>query len=123
MGAWGAKSFQNDHARDWLSAVRDSPDWEIIDGALQKAGTCRSGDEAKAVAAAEIVAAAASRPSPFLPDEALALAMKLGPPSHELFARARASSERILGQSELRELWDDDPDWLGEMQSLVSRLS
>jgi hypothetical protein len=149
MGAWGSGSFENDAAYDWagalsrkkgaagpkyirnsLSGIADADEGEYID----------SDDACEAVAAAEVVAAAAGRPStakvqefvgtdpveglpgkvrawleanPFTPDEGLL----------ELARRAvkRARSE----DSELKELWDDagDKKWPRAMDDLERRLS
>ena len=123
MGTWGARSFQNDHARDWLSSALEQPVWATVAVALSSADTARSRDESRAVAGAEIVAAAAHRPSASLPEEAAKLASHLGRPSGELVTLAKAACERLLGESELRELWDDDAEWRGEMTNLIERLS
>jgi hypothetical protein len=123
MGTWGARGFQNDHAREWLSAMSEQPDWATVATALSNADTARSGDESQAIAAAEIVGAAAGQPSPSLPEEASKLASRLGRPSTELVTSARAACERVLAESELRELWENDAEWREEMMGLAERLS
>lgn len=118
MGAFGAKSFENDDAMDWLD------DFER-DGASAVARALATVDDAgpedyvdaldagPALAAAEIVAAAQSGDISRLPDEAHAAfaTHRAEIDVAELAPLAATATERVLTNSELRELWEDSDDF------------
>ena len=149
MGAWGSGSFENDTAYDWagdlirkkgvagqkfiretLSEMADAEEGEYID----------SDDACGALAAAEVVAAAAGRPSTAptqefvgtdpvqgLPGKVRAW-LEANPftPDEGLLELARRAVKRVRAEdSELNELWDDagDEDWPRAMDDLERRLS
>ncbi len=131
MGAWGHKSFENDAVLDWFGRAED--DWTLVRDALRLVAEADSdeyidADEAcAALAAAEFVAAALGKGddrlsrsvAPWLERHRTELA-GLGA------ALARAAVERVLDNSELRELWDDngpDNEWHADVRELIRRLS
>lgn len=132
MGAWGHKAFQNDAALDWLaeleargvSALRG-----VLSAALETAEDeyLDVDDGASAIAAAEIVAAAMGRGRDRVTKRAIAwLDGNGGAIAAEEVGLARRAVRRVLaGNSELRELWEDDgPDtaWHADMRELLLRL-
>ena len=130
MGTWGARSFENDAALDWLSeleaygiaAIRNT--LEAVTGAIAYVDA----DEAQfAVAAAEVVAAARGNGGDELPEEVgvwiNAHAAKV---SGQDAVLARNAATRVRDSSELQELWDDngpDNDWKHHIGGLIVRLS
>lgn len=124
MGAWGVGSFDNDESRDWLANLRESPrpGWRIIDHTLRNARTKETSDELRAVAAAEIVAVAAGHSPLRIPTEAIEIARTLGTPPASIVTEAHAVIGLLINESELKELFENDPDWLQEMESLRQRL-
>ena len=132
MGAWGADSFENDDASDWLADFCDGPDPALILNALTTVAEMDAGDYLEApdcsvgIAAAEVVAALKSAPNTLLPDDAKTcfskLAIKADP---SLIALALNAIERIKTNSELRELWDESEvpdDWYQAVTNLEVRL-
>jgi hypothetical protein len=118
MGAWGAGSFENDDALDFLGDFEDRPSIARIEEALLAA----TGDDEKyleayeccvAIAAAELVAAAKGNPLEGYQFEAETTAFLNGKVNAadltRVAAKAIAALDRIARDSELKELWDD-PD-------------
>jgi hypothetical protein len=131
MGAWGYGSFENDDALDWLHALEGTRDETVVRTALANVAGAAADDyvqapeAACAVAAAEVVAAAAGAPAPNLPDEVpewLAEGAATVPP--EWSELARHSVMRVREKSELRELWDEAGarGWLESTADLLERL-
>jgi Domain of unknown function (DUF4259) len=110
MGAWGADSFENDDASDWLADFCDAPDTALILNALSTVAMdggeyLEAPDCSVGIAAAEVVAALKGAPNTLLPDDAKNCFSKLaikGDPS--LAAVALKAIERIKTNSELKEL-------------------
>src|SRR5688572_6225403 len=125
MGAWGSRSFDNDTACDWFYELEESG-VDLLESTLLLVveGTEEYDDaeESEAVAAAEIVATMAGRGDPETDEEMVALATSFGAPSPELVALAVTAVEKIAGESYLKDLWEDDPEWLGRMGDLTVRL-
>lgn len=73
MGAWGNGSFDNDDAADFLADVTDGADLalvrEIFATVLGAEDYLEAPDASQAIAGAEIVAAAAGRPTPAAQEE------------------------------------------------------
>ena len=80
-----------------------------------------------AVAAAEVVAAGLERPYVELPDEVTAwIAARSGAGWSTLVPVAVRAVNRVLDESELRELWDEAPDgeaWMADVTDLLERLA
>jgi uncharacterized protein DUF4259 len=129
MGAWAHGSFDNDNALDWrhdfeakgsnaitlaLSTVTGLPEDECP-------GTTAA---CKAIAAAEVVAAANDGDASKLPESvsrALATHRHAIDPT-TLLPQASSAVDRILRESELKELWEGSEEWLAEMKALQARL-
>ena len=129
MGTWGVGAFENDGARDWAMELEDATSVAPVKRALARVAKTRAGNEIDlddaiaALAAAEIVAAARSHPSPLLPDEVSAwIAAGDFAATDELSAVAIAAVQRIAGSSELKSEWNGDKAWQREQQKLIERL-
>ena len=132
MGAWGAGSFENDDAADWLAAFCDEPDKTLIVNALTRVSEMSPDDYLEApdccagIAAAEIVAALKGSPGNDLSEEAKSCMSQLKfAGDQKLTNIALTAMERIRTNSELKELWDESesPDeWYEAMGALVDRL-
>lgn len=129
MGAWGAGSFDNDDAVDWLADLERSRGVDAIAAAF---GAVEAGDEPEApesstaIAAAEAVAALNGHPTADLPGEITDWLASARPhPDPALTERARAAVQRIRASSELKELWDEgDPaEWHAHLDDLQQRLA
>jgi len=130
MGAWGHESFANDDAMDWVAELeaeglpavgRALAAVEDLAGEYLEAPACSS-----AVAAAEVVAALRGRPAADLPEEVANWVAAHPSGSEELVQAARRAVDAITNRSELRELWEEVPDyelWRGAMTDLRGRLS
>lgn len=131
MGAWGSGSFENDDAADWVYQFDDSG-VAAVETTLRE--VCELTDDdyleapeaSEAVAAAEIVAAMRDGDLSQLSDDARkALAKHQATwDTLSVSGSARLAIERILQQSELKELWEegDDSKWVTAMARLQSRL-
>ena len=120
MGAWGGGVFANDDAADWAGDLVDDGSPETVRATLAVAAERSTNDYleapegSEALAAAEVVAAAAGQPvaADSYSEAALEWAARhpeVGAP--EFVSLARAAVDRVDGaDSELRELWLDDDD-------------
>jgi hypothetical protein len=132
MGAWDASVFGNDDAADWAGDLIDAGDSQIVTDTLERAAGpggrdyLEAPDGSAALAAAEIVAAAAGRPLPVNAYNERALAWAAAHPGlAELIPLAVRAVERVAADdSELRELWEetDDPAWTAAVHDLLGRL-
>ena len=140
MGAWGAGNFENDSAADWAGDLveRGSPDLvrvalqAAVDGAGQDDLDADVGTEA--LAAAEVVAAAAGRggaPNAYNEDVLKWAAdhPELGDADTRELALQAVEAVRS-DASELAELWSEasegetaDPKWVAVLEDLATRLS
>jgi hypothetical protein len=138
MGTWGNGTFENDTADDLLVEILDEHGppsivrqaLEVVCGAgpseYLDAGSAEQG-----LAAAELVAAAAGRPSADIVEAADHWARTRLEPCPDLLDLAARSARRILGtRSELRELWCDEDTaardraaWLRNVEDLRTRLA
>jgi hypothetical protein len=131
MGAWGEKAFQNDSALDWVAELEAGGPKALRDAlsAVACAGVedyVDVDDGSRAVAAAEVVAAAfglrevATQAVPAWLDAHRAA---LVDDDRDL---ARRALKRVLdGPSELRGLWEQDgadSPWRAEVRSLLTAL-
>ncbi len=131
MDTWGYNSFENDNALEWLTELETNLDDAAIVSALNEvieeaedyiaAPTC-----AKAIAAAEVVAALNGEPVEDLPEEVAEWVEERPTPNASLLARARQTLEVIQSDSELKEIWlnsDDFDEWNASVEDLLDRLS
>jgi len=131
MGAWGPGAFQNDDAGDWVWDLESDDDGSVVIEALSiivdtpideqpEASDCNN-----ALAAAEVVASARGPRSVSLPDEAVvwinAHAARI---DRSWLALASGAVERVMIDSELKDLWDQarDDSWSEGVADLVRRL-
>lgn len=131
MGAWGSGTFDNDDALDWLGELEASKKSSVIAATIKKVTqptkpVLESSDCCAALAAAELVAAAAGTGSPYLPEEALQfLADHPLKVDAKLMADTHLALEKIASDSELKDVWDesDTPeDWYDCIAELKQRL-
>ncbi len=122
MGAWSEENFGNDDASDWIWELEKS---KGIDTLLSPLKLIISNDDylespecCEALAAAEVVASGITGDNSSIPEEAQKwLNKKQGlfgkkpqiEKSHALIAKQ--AIERIIENSELRELWEETEDY------------
>ena len=130
MGAWGIGNFDNDDAGDLVSEIEDAKSVAPMTLALSSVAVSEyieAPEASRALAASEIVAAAAGRGSQDLPDSVTSIISKLtkAPPT-KIIGLAQSVTLRILDESELCELWKETEDfeaWQSMVRNLVDRLS
>jgi len=130
MGVWGAGSFENDDALDWIWELETSADFALLDTSLDAVlnaspGEMGASDWAVALAAAEIVAALGGRPEGGLPEEAESWVAGKSTPPASLTVKARAAVAAASADSELRDLWEEARDletWRASVAELEGRL-
>lgn len=127
MGVYGPYFDENDDAAGWLDDFAEAPDWETVDEALAviDADYLDSADAARALAAAEIVAAALGKPSPRLDIEIADWAAEEADGAKERRQTAILALDRVREDSELQELWQDAEDysvWLASVNETMARL-
>jgi hypothetical protein len=128
MSAWGSGSFENDDASDWLYAL-EADGVDQVRAALSgigDEGNVDAVDAARAIAAAELIAAMREVPMAGMPEEgAVFAAAHTSSITDADVADAVRAIGRILGkESELATLWTeaDDPDWRTRTAGIVRRL-
>lgn len=113
MGTWGANSFENDDALDWLNEFCQHPSKDFILKALTivaefKGDYLEAPECSRAVAASEIVAAINQGGNSDLPSKAkrflTQLNIKDDPKIKDLALRVL---KRITSESELKDLWEE----------------
>lgn len=125
MGAWGAGSFDNDVALDFIEEIGSISD---LSAQFDEAG---QGDEIEAdkscqiIVAAECVAALRGHPNHDLPDDLAQKLVTFGPCPIEIFNSARDNLSAVMSRSELIELWQEEGsgDWNRAMTELMERLN
>jgi hypothetical protein len=130
MGTWNPKPFGNDTALDWLAGLDAASDGtylaETLDKAAQSSSPLGAEQSEEALAAAAVIAAAATHPIGPAPAEAKTWIRTRGfVPSHGFVAAARTLVQRIVADSELRELWREsgsEARWLDETNAVIERL-
>jgi hypothetical protein len=130
MGAWGAGSFENDDAMDWVDTLVEASTVEVLADSLKPALTPRSYLEAPeasvVVAAAEVVAAALGSPVGNLPADVTDwVATHAADFDGGIEADAIRAIDRVTSDSELRELWEESDtaeEWKAAVTDLRSRL-
>lgn len=124
MGAWGAGSFENDAALDYVGEIGDLSD---VEAALNVAGIeAIDADEAsRVIVAAECVAAMRGHSHGDIPAELAAKATGWGKPSLALFNQARDNLSAVMSRGELLELWVEEGsgDWNRAVTDLMERLN
>lgn len=129
MGAWGAGSFDNDEAVDWLAGLEHARDVAPIDAAFAAVtGEGGPGEPGASVAlaAAEVVAAIDGCPLADLPGEIVDWLASARPrPDPGLTERARAAVQRVRFSSGPKVPWGEgDPaERYGHIDDLLQRLA
>lgn len=131
MSAWGADSFENDDAMDWVAALGTYSDDDLIVDALNtiidQADDCpEETDCSVAITAAEVIAAQSDEPHDDCPDEIEAWVEGRLAPSATKIVQDRQAIQVILADSELKGLWQDSGSleiWQASVEDLLSRLS
>ena len=145
MSIWGPGPFDNDDGADWFADLREEPKLQSIHEALNEItdpehiGYLDVTDGAEAVAAAEVLAELLGSPdnesvlNVELEEVTKALRENIKLEDRRnikrLIQRAIDAIEIVLNDaenSELRQMWDEDPDnmpaWAAAMMSLQKRL-
>lgn len=129
MGTWGHGTFENDGASDWVYELEKARDLSVIEAALDAvigaADFLESSDCCNALAAAEVVAALRGKPSAELPPEVTAWVSGRKAAPLPLVTKSMSAVVRILGDSELKELWAESGevgDWESSVHDLKRRL-
>ena len=125
MGAWSPGNFGNDAALDFLAEVTGIGD---LRSAIQKVSLKDERHDSdlasEVLAAADILAAMAGRPSADLPAPIKDQLPSFGQVDEQLTLAATVAVERIRANSELAFLWREsgDEDWLTVVDNLLFRL-
>jgi hypothetical protein len=130
MGTWGLGNFENDDALDWVFELEQAKDLaplgEALDVIVESHGDYLDAyDCARALAAAEVVAALAGKPDPSLPEEVRNWLSGRPGVDAAMRNRARQAVAAIMDSSELRELWeetDESDQWQHLVSGLLQRL-
>lgn len=132
MSAWGPSALQNDDAVEWLGTLEDDEDIGLVDEALDAVTDADEEEvlEAEvccaALAAAEVVAALAGKPSPRLPDGIKEMIADEDPIEAELLDQAIEAVGRVRTDSELLIQWQEEggvDDWYSALDELTKRLT
>lgn len=122
MGHWGTGPFDNDMAEDWLDQLVEDTSYARLERTLVFVDD--SDNCCWAIAAGEVVAALRGHPMRGMPDELKEwLADQDREVDDDLAGRAVSVVKRILGDSELKVLWEDDEDWRSNCEKLLERLA
>jgi hypothetical protein len=132
MGAWGHQTFENDDALDWVGELEEVEDVSILSEAFAMIPDdteeyVEETESTAALAAAEVVAALRGKPAAALPEEVVRWVGDRRRVKSGLVDEARRAVKRVLANSELRELWEDEPNhfesWKSSVEDLLKRLS
>src|SRR5947209_5326723 len=132
MGAWGTGSFENDAASDWFYIVEEAVEPGLViaaalDDALAEAGYLELDSACAAIAGAELLASCAGVPADHLPDHIRRWVTEHPHQPYDAeIDQAVQAVQRVRGESELRELWDEgmgpNNAWLAAVDDLLTRL-
>ena len=130
MGGWGAGSFENDDAQEFLGELgsKEPEDLKLIlRHAADHEGYLEAPESSVAVAAGEVVAAAKGNPAPSVPPAISEWIGRFeGAPSSEMSELARRAIERVRTNSELKDLWLEAEglnEWSAVLRELEGRLN
>jgi Domain of unknown function (DUF4259)/SMI1 / KNR4 family (SUKH-1) len=131
MNIFDYDSFENLDAGDFLFECENLSDLSLIDDAIDSV-IKDSGKKievpkcCRAIAAAEMIAALNGNGSDSLPEEVTDWVIGKPKPTPILIDRARQAIDRILADSELKELWkenaEDYPRWIAVLESIKNRV-
>jgi hypothetical protein len=130
MGAWGARSFDNDDAMDFVAELESDGSGALQDAINEVADLApedylEAPSASRAVAAAEVVAAMLGSAATDLPSAVVEWVSTAPAPDPSLRASATAALQRVVANSELAELWAEsgDDSWKDQQANLLERLS
>jgi hypothetical protein len=130
MGVHGVSPFDNDEASDFVVEIIGAEDMNVIAQAVYAVPDAdeqyvESGTATRALVAAEVLAAQMGNESGDVPDELQGWIQSQDDPDNALLIRARSAMQRVLRNSELRELWQESklfPAWRERIQYLMKCL-
>lgn len=133
-GAWGTGAFDNDDAQDWVWELEASSTTSVIEDALGDVTGAffyiSAAEGARAIAAAEIVAALDGKPHPELPDEVKYWVEESGATASEQLIELATKAVTLVRdsrKSELSDLWLDSGgsyrEWHAAVTDLLNRLA
>lgn len=131
MGAWGAGSFENDDAMDWVFDLEDARGLKFVKVTLREVldagdGVLEADVAARGIAAAEVVAGLNDAPADDLPEEVENwIEEQRGKSEVDLSPLALEALERLRTRCELADAWKESPDeraWLAALSNLEKRL-
>jgi hypothetical protein len=128
MGAWGTGPFENDDAADWSYGLLDGGGPDVVAAALravQGGSAPNAPADSSAVGAAAVVAAGLGIADVELPDDVRERLSGIDTSAWPSLAQdAVAALDRVLAESELRDLWDEigDSVWAEETRALRDRI-
>jgi hypothetical protein len=129
MGGWGAGSFENDDAQDFLGLLHEKQPEDLQKMLAEIAdhqGYLEAPECSAAIAAAEVVATARGNGAQVVPSQIAEWVGKVeGTPSAGMSELARRAVERIRTNSELKDLWLEAEglnDWSAALRDLEARL-
>jgi Domain of unknown function (DUF4259) len=136
MGTWSVSSFGNDSAGDWIIDLLENPTYGFIRETLIKSmsGERYSLFNENAIAAAEVICmlnGVKSAGKHFSYDydqvshnlEPAIENLKQQDMPIDLIGLALTSIGDIAKESELKEMWEDDEEWIASISELIERLS
>ena len=131
MGTWGIGTFENDDASDWVYDLEKATGLDLLRSTLTALTNAKGYLEAptcvNALAAGEVVAALVGKPGSDLPDGVTNwVTANAHLQGSELRRTAVAAIDRILGDSELKELWAEIGEaeaWEAAVRDLRARLT
>lgn len=136
MGVWGASSFENDSALDWVTEISNVGDIVAKFNALAELDEATPPDQevsigvelaSEIIAAAEVVALLMSQIAPDTPEDLRNKLTEFGKPDTALIEQAKMSVSEVLGDSELLDLWSenasDRESWNLAITGLIERLN
>ncbi len=129
MGTWAVGSFGNDAAGDWVIDLAENPTYEFLRETLQNSIDMPddSDTNASAVAAAEVICIIdGNLPADYIEVEhdlsSPVAALQQQPASGYLKPLAITCLNTILSSSELKELWENDEEWINDVRRLIQKL-
>jgi hypothetical protein len=131
MGAWGAGSFENDDALDWVAELEESRGLKVVKKTLREVldagdGYLEANAASRGIAAAEVVAGLNDAPGDDLPEEVENwIEEQRDRTTVDLSPLALEALARIRTKCELFDLWKEKPEsqsWIEGLSKLEERL-
>lgn len=130
MGAWGYGNFENDTVLDWIEELLETQDMNLLSESIElvlEDNYLDADTACIAIGAIEILAALQYRPGKEIYDndeleDWIKQHKGLG---KNLLEKAQNALEKILAESELKELWEETEkyvDWVNTIKELKNRL-